>query len=232
MEKPPFPMRINKYLAWKKLATRREADALIKKGGVFINGKQAVLGDKVNHRDEVEVKSPKRHYRYFAFNKPKNVITHSPQHGEVDIKSSISIKGVFPVGRLDKDSHGLIILTDDGRISDRLLNPNYEHEKEYRVTVTKNLRPSFRKYMESGVVIGDYETRKSKVKILGPRTFAIFLTEGKKHQIRRMVDALHNTVAELERIRVMNIKLGSLKPGQYRPIEENELAVFLKSLGF
>src|SRR3989338_4061299 len=118
-------MRINKYLAAKKYCTRRQADELIKKGLVLINGKPAVLGDKVNEKDTVVVKWRQTKYRYFAYNKPRGIITHSPQGDEQDIASAVpELKNVFPVGRLDKDTHGLIILTDDGRITDRLLNPD------------------------------------------------------------------------------------------------------------
>src|ERR1700690_3075309 len=134
-EKPEYPMRINKYLAMKKYCTRREADEVIKKGKVFINGKLAVLGDKVSQKDVVDVKWRAKNHRYFAFNKPRGVLTHSPQGDEEeDISMLIPLKGVFPVGRLDKDSYGLIVLTDDGRITDALLNPDYAHEKEYEVT--------------------------------------------------------------------------------------------------
>src|SRR5262249_35194154 len=115
-----YPMRINKYLSQKGLATRKDADALIEKGLVLINGKRAALGQKVAESDSVEVRGKKRSYRYFAFNKPVGVITHSPQLGEKDALASSGLSGVFPVGRLDKRSSGLLILTDDPRVTDRL----------------------------------------------------------------------------------------------------------------
>ena len=226
-----YPMRINKYLALKNYSTRRGADALIEKKMVFINGKHAMLGDKVNENDIVSVRQPKRTYRYYAYNKPREVITHSPQGEEVDIKHAVDLSGVFPIGRLDKDSHGLIILTDDGRITDPLLNPESDHEKEYRVTVSYRLRPSFQQHMENGVDIGDYVTKKCKVKILGEKSFSIILSEGKKHQIRRMCSTLHTDVIDLERTRIMHIKLGKLPLGEYRAIEGTELATLLSSLG-
>jgi 23S rRNA pseudouridine2604 synthase len=230
-----YPMRINKYLSSQGYSTRRDADKLIAKKTVFINGKLAVLGSKVNEKDVVEVKrkeNPKK-YSYFAYNKPKGVITHSPQAGEKDIEHSVNIGGkyVFPVGRLDKDSHGLIMLTDDGRVTDRLLNPEHEHEKEYVVTVRNPLRPSFKMHMEAGVDIEGYRTKKCKVTILGDHSFRITLTEGKKHQIRRMCANLHNDVADLTRIRVMNIRLGAMKPNSHREIAGKELETFLKSIG-
>jgi 23S rRNA pseudouridine2604 synthase len=233
---PTYPMRINRYLALHGYATRRGADELIEKKRVIINGRIAVLGDKVNEGDTVEVKSGKRptQYLYFAYNKPRGVITHSPQEEETSINDAVpelSAQGVFPVGRLDKDSHGLIILTNDGRITDRLLNPNAEHDKEYVVKTKHSLRDSFREHMEAGVDIEGYQTKPTKVKILGEKTFAITLTEGKKHQVRRMVVAMHNEVEDLKRTRVLNIKLGKLNAGEFRTIEGDELKEFLKALG-
>jgi len=226
-------MRINKYLAAKKYCTRRQADELIKKGLVLINGKPAVLGDKVNEKDTVVVKWRQTKYRYFAYNKPRGIITHSPQGDEQDIASAVpELKNVFPVGRLDKDTHGLIILTDDGRITDRLLNPDFAHEKEYLVKTVSKIRPSFKEHMEAGVDIGDYVTKKCTVRILGERSFSIVITEGKKHQIRRMCAALHNDAIELQRKRIMNIKLAGLKAGEYRAIQGKELTDLMKALGF
>ena len=225
-------MRINKYLASKRYCTRREADEIIEKGKVLINGKRAALGDKVSEKDVVEVKFRQKKYRYFAYNKPRGIITHSPQGEEEDIAMKVPLEGVFPVGRLDKDSYGLIILTDDGRITDKLLNPECVHEKEYRVKTAVNLRPSFKEHMEKGVDIDDYKTRKCSVNIVGERIFTIVLTEGKKHQVRRMCAALHNDAIDLQRIRIMNIRLGHLPSGAYRSIQGAELSTFLKALGF
>jgi len=227
-----FPMRINKYLAHKNYCTRREADSLIEAGKVLINGKQAQLGDKVRETDHVEVRFRVKKYRYFAYNKPRGVITHSPDEDERDIRQSIPLVGVFPVGRLDKDSNGLIILTDDGRITDKLLNPEYEHEKEYVVSTKEELPSNFAAKMEKGVNIEGYITKPAVVKVLSPKKFTITLTEGKKHQIRRMCSAVGLVVARLERTRVMNIRLSGLKEGEHRPILGQELATFLKSLGF
>lgn len=224
-------MRINKYLALKGFATRRAADRLIEEGKVMINGKKALLGDKVHEGDAIAVRQNKRSYRYFAYNKPMGVITHSPQLGEKDIKSATSLRGIFPIGRLDKRSHGLIILTDDGRVTERLLNPDYVHEKEYRVTVRDPLPKDFKKRMERGVNIEGYMTRQCKVEIAGPKRFHITLTEGKKHQIRRMCAALGVEIDDLERVRIMNIKLGMLRSGDHRPIVKGELVEFKKQLG-
>jgi 23S rRNA pseudouridine2604 synthase len=229
-------MRINRYLAIQGYATRRGADELIEQGKVFINGRKAVLGDQVEETDTVEVKTGKRpkSYTYLAYHKPRSIITHSPGEDETDIISALKgdiPDGLFPIGRLDKDSSGLIILTNDGRITDRLLNPDYEHEKEYRVTTVRPLRESFKKYMEAGVDIEGYMTKPTKVRVMGENVFAITLTEGKKHQIRRMVSALHNEVKTLQRTRIENIELGKLPSGKWRPIEGEELSQFMDILG-
>jgi 23S rRNA pseudouridine2604 synthase len=223
--------RINKYLAEKKYCTRKEADELVKKGRVLINGRLAVLGDKVSTIDKVEVRFRPKKFRYFAYNKPRGVITHSPQQGETEIIDAIDLQGVFPVGRLDKDSSGLIILTDDGRLTDALLNPEHEHEKEYEVLVSHSLANNFQRRMEKGVFIGDYTTKPCKVDVRGETKFVITLTEGKKHQIRRMCDAVGQTVDELKRTRIMNVKLGSLAQGAYRKLQGAELEKLLKAVG-
>ena len=237
-------MRINKYLALKKISTRRGADELVVGKKVFINNKLAVLGSKVNENDKVEVKgNKKKEYLYFAFHKPIGVETTSPK------------EGLFPLGRLDKISHGLLILTNDGRITDQLLNPKYFHEKEYVIRTKEKLRSSFKAKMEAGVNIDPvrsrsprggrstpvfgraasngvegYMTKPCKVKILNENTFRVTLTEGKKHQIRRMCSAIFQEVADLKRERIMNIKLGNLKPNTLRKIKGEELITFLKSL--
>lgn len=232
-------VRLNKRLAQIGFATRRAADEFIASGKVFVNGEKAVVGMKVRAADDVQVRTGKRSLAkerlYVAYNKPRGVITHSPQLGEADVASSLPPgfrgKGLFPVGRLDKDSFGLILLTNDGRITDRLLNPAALHEKEYAVRTKMPLRGSFRDRMESGVDIEGYTTRPAKVRVTGERSFSITLTEGKKHQIRRMVAALHNEVAELKRTRVLNVRLGKLAAGEARHIEGEELGSFLRTLG-
>lgn len=226
-----YPMRINKYLAHKQYCTRREADELIAKRKVLINGELARLGDKVRETDDVQVNFRPRKYRYFAYHKPRGVITHSPQGDEESIEDISPIQGVFPIGRLDKDSYGLIILTDDGRITDALLNPDREHEKAYEVHTRDALPANFKAKMEKGVDIGGYVTKPCRVEVLGSRKFSITLTEGKKHQIRRMCGFFGASATQLKRIRIMNVDLGTLQPNESRPIEGAELASFLKSLG-
>jgi 23S rRNA pseudouridine2604 synthase len=231
MEEAVFPMRINRYLAWKKYCTRRQADVLIRDGKVSINGKPAMIGDKVRHIDTVEVRDWPKKYRYVAYYKPRGIITHSPQGEEKAIADVVKLPGVFPVGRLDKDSFGLIILTDDGRVTDALLNPAHEHEKEYEVTCLNELPRYFKGKMEHGVDIGGYTTKPCTVEMLDGKRFRIALTEGKKRQIRRMCGALGQSAEELKRIRIMNIRLGDLKPGKHRTIKGAELDAFLGALG-
>jgi 23S rRNA pseudouridine2604 synthase len=232
-----YPMRINKHMAHAGIATRRDADELIARGKVLVNGKVATLGQKVEKTDIVELrdKSQTKKLVYFAYNKPIGVITHSPQLGEDDIKTALKgvkdAKDVFPIGRLDKDSSGLMILTNDGRLTERLLGPEYGHEKEYRVRTKDPVRDGFKKAIEPGVNIEGYMTKPCIVRKTGPHSFTITLTEGKKHQIRRMVSALHNTVVELERMRILNVRLENLKPGALRPITGEELSELLAQLG-
>lgn len=240
-EEIKYPVRINKYLALQKICARREADELIVQGKVKINGRKAVLGDKVNKNDKVVVENFKKKFIYLAFNKPRGVITHSPQEGEPAIKDVINFSAlggpasgwdtIFPLGRLDKDSSGLIILTNDGRITDRLLNPKYEHEKEYIVKIKGPVTDNFLKRMSGGIKLDDgYITKECEVQKISNNRFSIILTEGKKHQIRRMCDKLGQVIADLKRVRVMNIKLGSLQEGDYREIKGAELKDFLNLL--
>ena len=230
-----YPIRINRYLALKNICSRREADEFIKAGKIAINGRQAVLGEKVQKNDLVEViKDLNKKYIYLAFNKPKRIITHSPQREEVSIEEFINYtKKVCPVGRLDKDSRGLIILTNDGRITDKLLNPEHNHEKEYIVKVHKPITETFIKKMATGVILDDgYRTKPCIVKKTGDYLFSIILTEGKKRQIRRMCQVLGYETVDLKRIRILNIQLGNLHSGQIRKIVGVELRQFLSGLGF
>lgn len=230
-----FPLRINRYLALRGLATRRAADTLIMAGSVLINGQKAKLGDRVTSAsDRVEIiknnRQKKKEYTYVAYYKPRGVITHSPQHGEVAIQDISEYKGLFPVGRLDKASEGLIILTDDGRVTERLLHPRFAHEKEYLVTVREKIPSRAKVILERGVKSDGEALFAKKVEAMGPHTLKIILTEGKKHQIRRMLDTLCLTVEKLIRMRIMGVYLGALKPGQSRVLKGSARASFLKSI--
>lgn len=228
-------VRINKYLADKGYATRRAADELIAKGAVLVNGAPAEIGMKIYVGDEVEVTArTRKRFVYFAVNKPVGVVTLAQEKGEKDVltifPNDLRRLGIFPIGRLDKASSGLLIVTNDARLTDRLLNPEREHEKTYVVTTKQPLRASFKEYMERGVNIEGYETLPAKVRVLGEKKLEITLTEGKKHQIRRMVVAMHNEVVTLTRTSIMNIKMSTLPLGSYRPIEGNELKTLLVQL--
>jgi 23S rRNA pseudouridine2604 synthase len=227
-----YPIRINKYLAQNNYSTRVGGDDLIKKGLVFINSRKAVLGDKVNEGDEVIVKSKgaQKEYIYFAYNKNINVSTNPDAASKDILKVTRFPVKVFPVGRLDKDSHGLIIMTNDGRVTDRLLSPLYSHEKEYVVKVEPNFTDKFVELMSNGVHFDKYISKKCKVWGATKDTFHIVLTEGKKRQIRRMCEALHHNVLDLKRLRIMNVELGNIPLGGFREINGEELDTFLTSL--
>lgn len=236
-ETTQFPMRLNKFLAYKGFTTRRAADTLIEKGSVFVNGKPATLGQKVLEKDRVEIKDfTQKQYQYVLFNKPRGIITHSPGANEVDIETYVaqhhSLRGIFPVGRLDKASEGLVLLTDDGRVTDRLLNPDKNHPRTYEVTVDKSVSPHILKRLEKGVDIEGYTTKPAKT-TAGSREsqFIIELTEGKKHQIRRMCAALGYQVQSLKRTKILNLELKRLQPGQIYKLKGKEIKEFLQLLG-
>lgn len=240
MDELKFPMRINKYMAVQKLASRREADRLIEAGSVMLNGVKAKLGDQVKKGDKVELaqaafKSTQANRVYLAFNKPIGVITHSPQQGEKEIADVLLYKKakVFPLGRLDKESHGLILLTNDGRVTERLLSPEHDHEKEYIVKVNKPLSEGALSRLSRGIRLEDDEITKPAEILSEPfiKTLRMVITEGKRHQIRRMLAALGYDVLDLKRVRVMNIELGDLATGMHREIAGVELKKFLSALG-
>lgn len=225
-----YPIRINKYLAVKKYCTRREADVWIEKKLVYINGVHATLGQRVAEGDKVVIKGRQKKLHYSAYHKPRGIVTHSPQEGETSISDISPLPGFFPVGRLDKDSSGLILMTDDGRVTDALLNPAHANEKEYEVSTLEKLPANFKTNMEAGVNIGDYITKPCRVQVLGTRAFSIVLTEGKNRQIRRMCGVFGQSVEALTRVRILNIKLGKLKENEHRAIEGKELAELLTKL--
>ncbi len=231
-----YPIRVNKYLHARGFCSRRQADEMIERGLVTVNGVKAVLGQKIQEKDVVEldseIKRMPHNYEYFIFYKPRGVVSHSPQLGEKSVDSFFNpSKKLMHVGRLDKDSEGLMLMTSDGRIIDKLLNPEYEHEKEYVVKVDKEIKESFENKMSKGVRIEDYMTKPCTVKVTGDRTFKIILTEGKKHQIRRMCVALGYQIKDLKRTRIMNLRLGGLFPGQSRALYMEEKVELLKSVG-
>lgn len=231
-----FPIRLNKYLAHTGVASRRESDELIAAGKVTINGQKAEMGQKVEKDDKVKVVGKTKAKSYYAYYKGRGIITHSPGEHETDIATRLAkdygLTHVSPIGRLDKDSEGLIILSNDGRITGPLLNPDSETEKEYDVTVDKPIRGIFTRAMAGGVDIEGYTTKPATVTASknNDKRFSIVLTEGKKHQIRRMCAALGYQIQSLKRVRIANVAIDKLKPNQYRKINSEELETLLASL--
>lgn len=229
-------MRINKYLSEAGVCSRREADRKIEAGEVAINGIVATLGSKVEPGDDVRVngkplllEDPKV---YLAFNKPLGVECTSAKNVKNNIIDYIGYPvRIYPVGRLDKNSEGLILLTNDGDLSNGILKARNYHEKQYLVTVDRPYDKVFIKKMSEGVPILDVVTRPCKVVAKGPKTFEIILTQGLNRQIRRMCEALGFEVVKLKRFRVLNIELGDLKKGEWRHLSAQEL-VELKSKVF
>lgn len=227
-------MRINRYLKERGFSTRRGADELIEAGLVLINGEKAKLGDRVQASDEVRLLGDGRgeddELRYFAYYKPRGIISHSPQRNEKSIADLVRIPNIFPVGRLDKASEGLMILTNDGRVTERLLHPRFQHEKEYEVSVRESLPENITTRLENGIQSDGEHLSARKVVVIGSRRLRIVLTEGKKHQIRRMLDYLSLTVETLRRVRIMHLTLGTMKPGEKRKLVGQEKRKFLSVL--
>ena len=230
-------MRINKYLSEAGVCSRREADRLIEEGRVTINGILAFLGSTVSEGDEVGLDdklitgSAKK--VLIAFNKPRGIVctTADPKSKDVNIVEYINYpERIFPVGRLDKDSEGLILLSNDGDLSNRIMKARNYHEKEYEVEVDKPFDDEFLKKMSEGVPILDAVTRKCKLKRTGKTSFNIVLTQGLNRQIRRMCEYFGYKVVKLKRIRIMNIRLGNIKPGTYRNVTEEEYNELIKGL--
>lgn len=218
-------MRINKYLAYKDICSRREADKLIQEGKVLVNGVVATLGLDIQDGDKVEVIDYNKTYVYYAYHKPVGIVTHSPQIGEKSIQDITKFtEDVFPVGRLDKDSRGLIILTNDGRITKKILSPEFSFEKEYIVTLNRAITQKDIEKLRDGVKIDTgYHTKPCRVRRLDDNIIKITLTEGKNRQIRRMLKSLRYNVMDLLRIRIGNIELNDIPEGGYRKLSEQKL---------
>ena len=221
--------RINKYLSEVGYCSRRRADRLIEEGKVTINGKVPEIGTKVNEGDQVEVEGhilekPIKKKVYLVFNKPVVIICTTDRRVEPDnIIDFINYPiRIFPIGRLDKQSEGLIFLTDDGDIVNKILRSRNNHEKEYIVSVNRPINRDFIQRMSNGVEILDTITKNCFVKQLGPKKFRIILTQGLNRQIRRMCESLGYRVRSLKRVRIMNIKL-DVPTGKYRDFTNEEL---------
>ena len=229
--------RINKYLSEVGYCSRRVADSLIEEGKVTINGEIPEMGTKVEDGDQVEVegqrieKSTKHEKIYLVFNKPAGIVCTTDRRVESDniidfIKYPTRI---FPIGRLDKPSEGLIFLTNDGDIVNKILRARNNHEKEYIVSVNRPINRDFIQSMSNGVEILDTITKNCFVKQLGPKKFRIILTQGLNRQIRRMCESLGFRVKSLKRVRIMNIKL-DVSTGEYREFTNEELLELKESL--
>ena len=222
--------RINKYLSEIGFCSRRKADLLIEQERIKVNGVYAVMGQKVTGQEEIQVnnkiikKLENKKHIYIAFNKPAGIVCTTDIKREKDnIIDYINYPTrIFPIGRLDKPSEGLIFLTNDGDIVNKILRANNQHEKEYVVEVNKPVTKDFIKKMGEGVPVLDKITNKCKIKQTGKKTFKIILTQGLNRQIRRMCEYFDYRVVFLKRIRIMNIKL-DIPVGEYRDFTKSEL---------
>jgi 23S rRNA pseudouridine2604 synthase len=223
-------IRVNKYISESGFCSRREADRLVEQGRVLINGIKAGMGDKVLPGQRVVVNgqmiSAPPKMVYIAFNKPVGVTSTTDRKDKTNIIDYISHRErIFPIGRLDKDSQGLILLTNDGDIVNKILRSGNNHEKEYIVTVNKPITSEFVLKMGNGVPVLGEITHKCLVEKISDKTFRIILKQGMNRQIRRMCEFFHYEVTRLQRIRIMNIELGNLKTGQWRDLRNEELMV-------
>lgn len=231
-------MRINKFLSETGITSRRGADKFIDAGRVTINGMPAELGSKVLPGDEVHVdgkliEQPNEEYVYIALNKPAGITSTTERHIEGNIVDFVNHPlRIFHVGRLDKDSEGLILLTNDGDIVNEILRAENEHEKEYIVKVDMPVTESFLKKMSEGVEILDTKTLPAKAEKISRYTFRLTLKQGLNRQIRRMCQALGYEVKNLKRVRIMNIHLGSLAVGEWRDLADNERNELFRELDY
>jgi pseudouridine synthase len=222
-------MRLQKFLSAAGICSRRKGEELISSGKVRVNGKIVTeLGAKVDPDvDFIEVDGQtaavKKKYIYIALNKPKEYVTSCKHPGERIVLELVDIpERIYPIGRLDKDSTGLLLLTNDGRMHYQLTHPSFDHEKEYEVTVAQPITDGALRKMAEGVPMMAGKTRPSRIQRLSARRFRIVLKEGKNRQIRRMVRKMGNQVTGLHRIRVAEIRLGGLAPGAWRHLTEKE----------
>ncbi|WP_440115175.1 pseudouridine synthase [Paenibacillus sp. QZ-Y1] len=228
-------MRINKFISETGYCSRREADKLVDSGKVTINGVTAELGSQAEEGDDVRINGQpikeKRKHVYIALNKPVGITSTTERHIQGNIVDFVGHnERIFPIGRLDKDSGGLILMTNDGDIVNRILRSEGRHEKEYIVTVDRSVTPIFLRGMSTGVKILGEMTLPCTVTRISDRVFRIILTEGKNRQIRRMCSAFGYEVRALKRIRIMNIHLGEMASGSWRELtaaEKSELGSLL-----
>lgn len=230
----PEGIRLNKYIASSGICSRREADKLIESGKVSVNGVVADLGTRVLEGDSVEVEgrsvTPEDSMIYIAFNKPLGITCTTDRRDPSNIIDYINFsERIFPIGRLDKNSSGLILLTNNGDIVNTLLRSENGHEKEYVVTIDRPYDKEFIKTMSTGVPVLGRMTLPAEVIPVNAKTFRIILKQGMNRQIRRMCEYLGYKVTRLKRIRFMNVKLGDLETGKWRYLTSKEKSELLKS---
>src|SRR5216684_205139 len=229
-------VRINKFFTEQGFCSRRAADRMIEESRIRINGRVAVLGDQVTDADVVTVDGRVVSHRpppvYLAYHKPIGVTCTTEPHVAGNILQAVGYpERIFPIGRLDKDSSGLILLTNDGDIVNRILRVEFRHEREYVVTVERPYAPAFLEQLERGVPVLGEKTRPCRTDKVDATTFRITLMEGRNRQIRRMCSALGHRVVQLMRVRIMHIRLGALPSGQWRHLTPKERAELLTAVG-
>ena len=235
MENQVSGKRLNKYIADSGYCSRREADRLISEGRVRLDGRVGALGDRVQPGMAVTVDGKpltgEGEKVYLLLNKPRGIVCTADPREPMNVVDYLGYPlRVFPVGRLDKDSEGLLLLTSDGEIINRMLRAAGGHEKEYEVQVDRPVTPDFVRRMSEGVPILDTVTLPCRVRRTGERSFNIVLVQGLNRQIRRMCEALGFNVTHLRRVRIMNLRLGRLQPGQWRAVTEDELNGLMERL--
>ncbi len=235
MENKQPGVRLNKYMAESGYCSRREADRLIEEGRVKIDGRAGALGDRVLPGMVVTVDgkplSGEGEKVYILLNKPRGIVCTADPREPMNVVDYVGHPvRIFPVGRLDKDSEGLLLLTSDGEIVNRMLRAAGGHEKEYEVTIDRPVTAEFAKKMMAGVPILDTVTLPCKLRRTGERSFNIVLVQGLNRQIRRMCEALGANVTHLRRVRIMNLRLGRLQPGQWRELTKDELDALMAAL--
>lgn len=227
--------RLNKYIADSGYCSRREADRLIEEGRVLIDGRRGVLGDRVSDGMHVAIDgiplSDAGKRVYLLLNKPAGIVCTADPREPMNVVDYLRYPvRIFPVGRLDKDSEGLLLMTNDGEIVNRLLRAAGGHEKEYEVEVDRPLTRDFLEGMAAGVPILDTVTLPCRVRRTGEKSFNIIIVQGLNRQIRRMCEYFGYRVRSLRRIRIMNLRLGAMKPGQWRMLTDEELHILLDDL--
>lgn len=230
-------MRLQKFISRAGYCSRRHAEELILNGKVTVNGQIVTqLGTKIDpEKDRVEVEGtrvfPDENLVYIALNKPKGFVTSCSHPGEKIVLDLVNIpQRIYPVGRLDKDSTGLLLLTNDGKLHLKLTHPSFDHEKEYLVTVVRPIPDGALKAIESGLKILGTRTRPARVKKISDVRFKIILKEGRNRQIRRMVRKVGSRVTDLKRIRIANIRLGNLPEGKWRYLDVSEKKLLISDV--